>query len=312
MSPDGSKVAYLEHHRDWSWESYYWEIATAALDGSRERTLTNLDGDVGSPSWSPDGRRIAFVSRGMISTMSEDGSDLESIPGLGGQLHSGEVYETALPLVWSPDGRRIAFLVDVRLDRSLDPLVMHTVGVDGSDLKKVGVASYPAWSSDGAQMAFATPVLDGGKVLKLYTADLNGSPPRAVVTLPEGLSLLSVVAWSPDDSEILVGPFVARADGSVLRVLPRPDTGSSLSSGPKGDHLPDQYSLTSWSPDGSRIAIQTRKGSAYRSKLYTVARDGSDSKVLVIDRNGYLSSARGRPLSEGQAAITIYPDGQGH
>ena len=149
----GSKVAYLEHHRDWSWESYYWEIATAALDGSRERTLTNLDGDVGSPSWSPDGRRIAFVSRGMISTMSEDGSDLESIPGLGGQLHSGEVYETALPLVWSPDGRRIAFLVDVRLDRSLDPLVMHTVGVDGSDLKKGWSSKLPSlvlrWRSDG-------------------------------------------------------------------------------------------------------------------------------------------------------------------
>ena len=107
MSPDGSRIAYLKYHRDWFWEEYDWEIATSALNGSGERTLTDFDGDVSSPSWSPDGRRIAFVSRGMIYTMSEDGSDLQPIPGLKGQPHSGDVYSIGLgvPLAWSPDGR---------------------------------------------------------------------------------------------------------------------------------------------------------------------------------------------------------------
>ena len=109
ISPDGTRIAYLISHQDWFWEDYRWEIATSALDGSGERTLTDLDG-VGSPSWSPDGHSIAFVSSGMIYTIPEDGSDLQPIPSLAGQLYTGEGLAAGLPLAWSPEGRRIGFV----------------------------------------------------------------------------------------------------------------------------------------------------------------------------------------------------------
>ena len=70
-------------------------------------------------------------------------------------------------------------------------------------------------------------------------------------------------------------------------------------------HLLDDFSLTSWSKDGSRIAILTD----YYAVPYTVARDGTDSRVLVEkDEDDNLVAAEGRPLSEGQTVQTIHPD----
>ena len=325
ISPDGSRIVYLKYHRDWwFWEDYRWEVATSALNGTRERVITNLDryiGHIDSPSWSPDGRHIAFVSLGMIYTMSEDGSDLQLIPGLEGQLSSSQEYTSIYDypsiysLVWSPDGRRIAFITVARDDQSGEPsAAMYMIGIDGSSLKKFGAVSRPAWSPDGTRMAFAKLSRLGEDNVayfeRLYTMRPDGSDLRDIVPLPEGLHFNRTVSWSPDGSEILAGPFLASMDGSPLRLMPWPDGAPRFVDGDEAQVglLADKYSLTSWSPDGSRIAIQTTYDSAYRSKLYTVGRDGSDSKVLVTG-DAILSAADGRPLFHGQTVTTIYPDG---
>ena len=316
ISPDGSKIAYLKYHQDWFWEDYHWEIATSALDGSDERTLTNLDGAVGSPSWSPDGHRIAFVSRGAISTMAADGSDLRSIASLSDEPSSSQdfrgAYDLGLPLAWSPDGRWSAFVGGRYHFETFGErrVAMYTIEVDGSDLKKVAEeAGAPAWSPDSTRLAFAKHAWDEeGKVSyaelnvsyaeQLYTIGPDGSDPREIMPLPDRLHWDRIVSWSSDGAEILGGPYVASVDGSVLRVLPAPDLFKSVDWAP----IPDHYSQTSWSPDGSRIAIQTTydatNGSIYRYELYTVARDGSDSRVLVVNdhQHGILLRGGGRPL----------------
>ena len=337
ISPDGSKIAYLKKHQDWFWENRYWEIATSALDGSGERILTNLDGEVSSPSWSPDGSRIAFVSRRMVHTMSQDGSDMRPIADLSDQtfpasdqaiptIDTHGVYD-GLTLAWSPDGRRIAFVggsfdEDLWYIGDVDPLrvAMYTTEVGSSASRKIAeVAGMPAWSPDGARMAFAKHALNRERKLAymkwLFTSVANDSDPRGIVQLPGELRWDRIITWSPDGSEILVGPFVASADGYVLRVLPLPVPlrgGYNMT-------MPDHFSQTSWSPDGSRIAIQTTadstpsQGLRYRYELYTVARDGSDSRVLVTkDSDGNLSHGFGLPLTDGEPARVIYADGQGH
>ena len=328
ISPDGSKIAYVKKHQDWFWENRYWEIATSALDGSGERILTDLDGEVSSPSWSPDGSRIAFVSRRMVHTMSQDGSDMRPIADLSDQTiptnDTHGVYD-GLTLAWSPDGRRIAF-VGGSFDENLwylgdvDALrvAMYTTEVGSSAQRKIAeVAGMPAWSPDGARMAFAKLALNRERKLPymkwLFTSVANDSDPHGIVQLPGELRWDRIITWSPDGSEILVGPFVASADGYVLRVLPLP--APTISEYNK--IMPDHFSQTSWSPDSSRIAIQTTadgsNGPPYRYELYTVARDGSDSRVLVTnDRHGNLSHGFGLPLTDGEPARVIYADGQGH
>ena len=327
ISPDGTRVAYLKYkHEGFLRDSHHWEIASSAPDGSRARTLTDFrdliskyrkrSGDIGSPSWSPDGQSIAFVATGNLYTMTEDGSGLSALSDFLNQTPSPDFRRADnldLPLVWTLDGQRIAFVAVIRDKRLGERWAIYTIAVDGSDLKKVVEKSgMPDLSPDGVRMAFAEDAWDSrdkiAYVKRLHTISLDGAEPREVASLPRGLRRDRPVAWSPEGSEILVGPYVASTDGSAILLLPRPDGAPQPAGSDEAQAglLADQYSLTSWSPDGSRIAIQTTHDSTHRSVLYTVARDGSDSKVLVVrDENGDLRAAGGAPLSEGQTAISI-------
>lgn len=327
ISPDGSRIAYLKRHRDWwFWEDYHWEIATSAIDGSNERVLTDLDEDalmIDSPSWSPDGRNIVFRSRGTIYMMSENGSD--TYPIFTDRLSIG-LYHTAFPPSWSPDGQSIGFMTVVYDTTDEKRVVAYMTGVDGSNPKELGGLVMPVWSPDGARIALAGQGdRDFVRLDRLYTVSPNGSDQYEIATLP-GLGIsTNPISWSPDGSKILVGPYVASVDGSALLLLPGPDAHRREPAVSELD-LDDiigrsrVWNLTSWSPDGSSIAIQTVHYWNGGFMLYTTAADGSDSKALVTDSvpkwglgemgrpGGNPSPAGGRPLSFGQEAIVIYPE----
>ena len=74
-APDvmGDKVVFTTLRHACSGSKGY-EIATANLDGSGYRRLTDADGADLLPTWSPDGSRIAFVSNRIV----HDGSSMTS------------------------------------------------------------------------------------------------------------------------------------------------------------------------------------------------------------------------------------------
>ena len=316
LSPDGSTLAYQKLTNDGFYSLFMdnssWQIATSRLDGSDERVLTSdlylIPQIPVVPSWSPDGRRIMFTSDREIHTMAPDGSDMRLVKGLDTLVPEYGYVRLALtdmmPLSWSPGGHRIGF---IGTDNGNSPVTSYTLGADGLAMQAIREwGGIPVWSPDGSRLAFAVSVRGRATyAAHLFTSNPDGSDPREVAALPEEVLWDRYVEWSPDGSALLFGPFVANVDGSVLRLLPPPEIGYKPSSGRVISPSPNEYSLTAWSKDGTRIAILTE----YHSVLYTVARDGSDSRVLVEkDEDGNLVAAGGRPLSEGQTVQIIHPD----
>ena len=325
VSPDGSRLVYSTCGRPTSGESLYefydddidsgWVLTHVYRDGkeqynsyrlmelrrhSYDVVVSNIDGTDAMwltedkninnfPVWSPDGSRIAFISRHQgrlyrqsgLYTMWPYGSLVRMVSS------SATTESLALPPSWSPDGRRLAFVGD-----GYEGLFVYTVGADGSDQVRVSeTLSLPSWSPDGQRVALVAPEEVGAA---LYTFAPDGSDPvrvAGIVGLPEERRFggsewpgwVGSVSWSPDGSEILVGPTVVRLDGSEPpRALPL--------LGPIGSRKEAMDGLrTSWSPDGSRIAVQTEQAESRPSRgdgwplLYTVDRDGTNPRVLVME-----------------------------
>ena len=157
-------------------------------DGRHARQLTR-PGPVGSPTWSPDGRRLAFTDDFGISVVNADGTGERSFllePPLPGSIdwspNGKEILATKLGVdvvavrvdgtrsrtvaegsaggaVWSPDGRRIAFSKSNLRRGTIDlSNSIYLVNADGSNLRRLTRGGYddfdPSWSPDGQQLVF--------------------------------------------------------------------------------------------------------------------------------------------------------------
>jgi Tol biopolymer transport system component len=195
-SPDGKKIAFTSE-RDGGPGVYVMEA-----DGSSPVRLTEGAND---PTWSPDGTRIAFVSHrdgnGQIYVMNADGSHVTRV--------TGDPTEDCEP-AWSPDGRRIAFVSGCTATLFPDGYgsSIYLMNADGSNPvlltggpADVPQARFPSWSSDGTEIAFASPAA-------CRNSDADGChwwwPYGVYVVKVDGSSVASLVPY--DDNSNALDP----------------------------------------------------------------------------------------------------------
>lgn len=210
----------------------------------------------GEPTFSPDGRRIAFVSdRGGsldIWVMNADGGEPR-------RLTTDPANDVGPS--WGPDGRRIAFVSDREGDRANIFVVTLESGAVSQLTAQGRALSFPAWSPDGDWIVYSAPgrpdPYDPGLTpLQLEIIPAGGGAPRV---LRDGAGKNWGAAWSPDGERIAFSWTRAGSgltDVAWLQVINRDGTGlRRLEAGVWADFAP------SWSPDGRRIAFtSTREG----------------------------------------------------
>jgi Tol biopolymer transport system component/DNA-binding winged helix-turn-helix (wHTH) protein len=164
------------------------------------RALIRLTFDAGlqsEPTWSPDGRMIAYSSDSSGNFdiwVQQPGS--KSVQVTNSPAHDWQPD-------WSRDGNQIVF----RSERNGGGLfVVPALG--GAEHKIADFGYRPRWSPDGSQILFSSSVLQYvGDAPRLYVVGLDGSPPREV--LSEFLSEINYggmngFAWRPDGQRVSI------------------------------------------------------------------------------------------------------------
>ena len=140
--PDAKRIAFTSG-REWNRQIYVMDA-----DGGNQRNLSNNDFDESSPSWSPDGKRILFVSTVDIYVMDADGGNPKNL------THGRRLNESSPS--WSPDGKRIVF-VGSGADVGSDIYVMDADGANPRNLTNNPDADKdPSWSPNGKRIAFSS------------------------------------------------------------------------------------------------------------------------------------------------------------
>ena len=215
------------------------QVYTMNPDGTDQRRLSDSGGSM--PAWSPDGKRIAFVSNRaggyQVFVMNANGTDPTKVTAI-----TGAYWPT-----WSPDGKRIAFLGDLPPD-------IFVINTDGTGL--TNLTNHPArdawadWSPDGQKIAFASD-RDGPGDIYVMNADGTGLVRLTVnaATHPRGWSMDP--AWSPDGGKIA---FASDRDGNPEIYVMKADGTNPV----RLTFDPGEDGSPSWSPDGKKIAFHRR------------------------------------------------------
>ena len=235
-----------------------YELQIADADGQNPQVMLRSKQSIISPAWSPDGKRLAYVSF-------EAGKPVVYVQTLatGQRVPIANFKGNNSAPAWSPNGQQLAIVL------SRDSISqIYTINADGSGLRRVMrsplIDTEPTYTPDGASLIFTS---DRGGSPHIYRVPVSGGDAQRVTF--NGSYNISP-ALSPDGNNLV---YVTRRDGAFRIAIQNMGSGSEqlLTAGPD-DESP------SFAPNGMQILYSSVQGG--RSVLAVISVDGRVRQTL--------------------------------
>ncbi len=342
LSPDGGRLAFVRSQVDRESMETRTQIVVMDLASGESASFTGGKSDT-SPKFSPDGRHLSFVRP-------DDAGKSQAwvMPTCGGEARKlTDVAGGITDIAWSPDSDALAFVSDVDPDRAPDdhdpkrePRVSVVrriryradgLGWRGEAFRHVFVVdresgetrqltdgegddSAPAWSPDGASIAFVAdrrPDRETATHSDVYVVPASGGDPEL---RSQGLSSVASLRWSPDGDAIAVvgsdDDIVGAGWQSWLFVIepgfaPRKLTDDSIT--PAGGYAPlVPAPEMRWTDDGLISFIADARG---ESAIYQA--DAGTGDLRRVTGGGLMSQVSFDADAGSAVALIVPPDSAG-
>ncbi len=280
VSPNGKTLAYTIERADRKEDSFRHELWLADEDGEHRKRVCRETDDCMAAKFSPDGKRIAY-----LSDATEHTQIWVARVGEGRGHAITDVHEAIGDLDWSPDGKKLVFEKDDAGTRSSsdEPWV-----ITGTQIQRDGEGFV-----DGRHKHLWIVEAGGGKPVALTSGPFDEMTPR---WSPSGkwIAFVANRGAHPDDDDDTDVWVVAAGGGSPRKV--------SSSPGPDVDPV--------WSRSGDRLAwvSSPHTNDPYQTTHVLVAALGGTPKDLTSALDNWVSMDDHVGGGEDQARIAWSSD----
>lgn len=268
ISPDGSTIVFTRSWVDKVKDQQRSNLWIVNGDGQRLRELTPGNWRDSAPAWSPDGKRIAFLSdRDGTTQIHVMWADTREVA----QLTRGQ--KSPSDLKWSPDGTKLGFTMSVPDDDPILPVKLPKRPDGAQWAQPAVIVDRLSWARDGVG-----PMSKGFTHVFVIDSTTGGTPRQVT----DGKYNHSDFDWSADSKTLLV-TAIRKPDAEYLRgdteIYAFPLSGGA----PKAltdRQGPDTNPLVS--PDGRWIAYtgaDDEKLTFTLQNIYLMKADGSDKRL---------------------------------